>query len=291
MVQIKSRHNLGAGMVIEDSSWWFLKTMGRKHRIKSGRTQKEVGDAIDRSEDTIRAWELGRTDIPAVLVELYAKACGIDDESALYMKKVAAARRKGKPIEADARYNAMFIALAEGTSGFIFKFDALIIPGLLQLKDCHFDVVGLAEPYSTISWLENGWRFKEARQRDLEERTDKPTIHFLIGEAALFQLRQVSEDLYQRQKAHLRRWAKKPGVSIRILRTPVLAKRSNFSIYQPGGREFACPEFVYTESIDSSWCIDESERIASYDDLRKKLWKMAIRIEVYHDDDRRDRLA
>lgn len=278
-------------MVIEDSSWWFLKTMSRKHRIKSGRTQKEVGDAIDRSEDTVRAWELGRADIPLVLVELYAKACGMDDESAGYMKMVAAARKKGEPIQADTRFNALFISLAEQFSGFIFKFDALVVPGPLQLHGYHYDVVRLAEPYATAVWLDNGWEFKEARQRALEVRTDKPTIQFLIGESALFQLLQVSEELYQRQMTHLRLWAKKPGVSIRIFRGPVLAKRSNFEIYEPGDNNLACPPFVYTESVDSSWCIDDPSRIASYDDLRKKLWKMAIRIEVYQDENRRDRLA
>jgi transcriptional regulator with XRE-family HTH domain len=278
-------------MVIEDSAWWFLKTMGRKHRIKSGRTQKEVGDAIDRSEDTIRAWELGRTDIPAVLVELYAKACGIDDESALYMKKVAAARRKGKPIEADARYNAMFIALAEGTCGFIFKFDALIVPGPLQTRSFHYTVMPMVEPNASKQRLDKGWLFKEDRAKDLADRTDKPTIMFLIGEAALLQLRRISEDLYQEQMSHLLKWARKPGVSIRILRTPIYARYGNFDIYKPGDNELSCPPFVYTESIDASWCSDDDSRIERYDVIRRKLWKMAIRIEVYQDDDRRDRLA
>ncbi|GAA2147627.1 Scr1 family TA system antitoxin-like transcriptional regulator [Glycomyces algeriensis] len=278
-------------MVIEDSAWWFLKTMGRTHRIRSHRTQKEVGDAIPRSEDTVRAWELGRADIPVALADLYGKACGMDDESAGYMRMVAAARKRGEPIQADTRFNALFISLAEQYSGFIFKFDALVIPGPLQLHGYHYDVVRLAEPFATSAWLDNGWKFKETRQRALKERVDRPTIQFLIGESALLQLRQVSEELYQGQMAHLRNWAKRPGVSIRILRGPVLAKRSNFEIYEPGDNDLACPPFVYTESVDSSWCIDDPSRIPSYDDLRKKLWKMAIRIEVYHDDDRRDRLA
>lgn len=278
-------------MVIEDSSWWFLKTMSRKHRIKSGRTQKEVGDAIDRSEDTVRAWELGRADIPLVLVELYAKACGMDRESAGYMRMVATARKRGEPIEADARFNALFIALAEETSGNIFKFDALIIPGPLQTRAYHYTVMRMVEPVASQDRLDKGWAFKEQRAQALDDRTDKPTIMFLIGGAALLQLREISEELYQDQLAHLRKWARKPGVSIRILRTPVYARYGNFDIYKPGDNEAACPSFVYTETVDSSWCIADSTRLGSYDDLRKKLWKMAIRIEVYHDDDRRDRLA
>jgi len=277
-------------MVIEDSSWWFLKTMSRKHRIRSGRTQKEVGDAIDRSEDTVRAWELGRADIPLVLVELYAKACGMDDESAGYMKMVAVARKKGEPIEADARFNALFIALAEGYCGYVFKFDALIMPGPLQTRNYHYTVMRLAEPAASRDRLDKGWEFKEQRAQALQDRTDKPAIMFLIGGSALLQLRETSEELFQEQVTHLRKWSRRPGVSIRILRAPVYARYGNFDIYKPGDNDAACPPFVYTESIDSSWCIDDPSRIGSYDDLRKKLWKMAIRIEVYHDD-RRDGLA
>lgn len=276
--------------IIEDSGWWFLKTLARKHRIANDITQREVGEAVYRSEDTIRAWELGRTDIPLNALDAFAKACGISDEIAGYMARVARARKKSEPIEADTRFNALFIALAEEFSGFIFKFDALIIPGPLQLRRYHYDVVRLAEP-GTDEWVDNGWVFKEERAQVLEARTDKPTTQFLIGEAALMQLQQISEELHQQQIAHLRRWGRRAGVSIRILPGPVLAQRSSFNIFKPGESKLACPGFVYTEIADSSWCIDDHARIASYDDFRKKLWKMAIRIEDYHDDDWRDGLA
>jgi len=277
--------------IVEDSAWWFLKTMGRKYRDKSGRTQKEVGDALPRSIDTIRLWEQGKADIAVALADDYGKACGMTDEMAGYMKKVAVARKMGLSIEADPRFNALFISLAEEYCGCIFKFDALIIPGPLQTKRYHYVVMKLAEPTASKERLDQGWAFKLERAEGLEERTDRPTIHFVIGEAALIHLRQISEELYQEQMAHLRKWAKRPGVSIRILRGPVYAKQSNFEIYQPGDNELACPEFVYTERIDASWLIDDSARFASYHETRKMLWKRAIRIEVYHDDDRRDRLA
>jgi transcriptional regulator with XRE-family HTH domain len=282
---------MGANMVVEDYGWWFLKTMGRTRRIRTPKTQKEVGDAIDRSEDTIRAWELGRTDIPIALVEAYAKACGMTDEMAGYMKMVAVARKRGKPIEADTRFNILFISLAEEYCGCIFKFDALTIPGPLQIRRYHYKVVRIAQPEANDSDVDQGWDFKEERAQVLGRRTDKPMVHFLIGEIALLHLRQISEELYQEQMAHLRLWQKKPGVSIRILRGPVHARNSNFDIYKPGDNDLACPPFVFTESVDSSWCIDEPTRIARYDELRKMLWKMAIRIEDYHDDDRRYRLA
>jgi transcriptional regulator with XRE-family HTH domain len=278
-------------MVVQDSGWWFLKTMIRKGRNAAGKSQRQIGDEIFRSKDTILDWEKGRVDIPASMVGDIAEACGLSDEICDYMKAVAKARRAGAPVEADMRFNALFLALLEEFAGFIFKFDAMIIPGPLQLRVYHFRVVRRADPFALTESNDNGWAFKEERAEVLEGRTDKPTMHFLIGETALIQLRRISEELYQEQMAHLRRWAKRRGVLIRILREPVLARLSSFSMFMEGGNPLACPPLVYTEIADSSYLINDPDRIASYDDLRKKLWKAAIRIEVYNDDDWRDRLA
>lgn len=277
-------------MAEQDSGKWFLRTMVRKGRTATGRSQREVGDEVDRSKDTVGDWEKGKTDIPILAIDGLASACHLSAEIRSYMKAVARARKHGTPIEADMRYNALFLALAEEYCGFIFKFDALLIPGPLQRKEYHYTVVRIAEQASDEK-LDRGWPFKEERAEALAARTDRPTIMFLIGEAALLYLRSISEDLYRKQMAHLRMWAKKPGVLIRILKDPVPARLGTFSIYMPGDNRLACPPFVYTEIADSSWCISDPDRITRYDEIRKKLWKMAIRIEVYQDDDRRDRLA
>ena len=277
-------------MAMRDSGWWFLKTMARKGRNDSGLSQREMGDEVDRSKDTIHDWETGKTDIPAHSIGPLAKACGLSEEISDYMKSVARARRNGVPIEADMRFNALFLALAEVYSGYIFKFDALLIPGPLQTEEYHYTVVRIAED-ATDEQLNRGWPFKLERAAALEARADEPTVQFLIGEAALLQLRAISKRQYQDQMAHLRRWARKPPVEIRILRGPVPVRHGSFSIYMPGHNSLACPPFVYTEVADSSWCIDDVDRVASYDEVRKKLWNRAIGIEVHDDDDRCDRLA
>ena len=278
-------------MVVQDSGWWFLKTMIRKGRNAAGKSQRQIGDEIFRSKDTILDWEKGRVDIPASMVGDITEACELSDEIREYMKAVAKARRAGVPVEADMRFNALFLALLEEFAGFIFKFDALLIPGPLQLWRYHFEVVRRADPDAVAESNDSGWPFKEERAKVLEGRTDKPTMHFLIGETALLQLRRISEELYQDQMAHLRRWAKRRGVLIRILSEPVPARLSSFEIYKEDGSLLSCPPIAYTEIADSSYLINDLDRIASYDNLRKKLWKKAIRIEVYNDDDWRDRLA
>ncbi|MDN3241711.1 Scr1 family TA system antitoxin-like transcriptional regulator [Glycomyces tritici] len=270
---------------------WFTRMMLRKGRLALDKTQREIAEEVCYSTDTYRAYEAGRATPPAKTIKGLAGACGLSAETAQYMVQVALSRKAGEALEADMRFNALFIALAEEYYGDIFKFDATLIPGPLQLQEYHYIVVRQTEPLATEQWIDGGWEFKEQRQRAIEARIDRPAIRFLIGEAALIQLRQTSEDLYQEQMRNLRRWGRKSGVSIRVLRELVPARMCGFDIYQEGESELAGPSVVYTEITDSSWLIDDPSRIASYDEIHKKLWKKAIRIEVYQDDDWRYRLA
>ncbi|GAB3226084.1 helix-turn-helix transcriptional regulator [Glycomyces halotolerans] len=267
-------------MASQDMGWWFLKTMARKARKASGKSQREVGDEVYRSIDTIRAWEQGRTDIPLQSIKALARACGMSDELAGYMEQVARARRDGQPIEADMRYNALFISLAEEYCGEIFKWDANLIPGLLQTSTYHYSVVRRAEQ-ATEEALDRGWIFKSERRNAVECRSDAPVIKFLIGHAALLQLKLEGEELYREQLTSLKKCAQRPGWAIRILEGPIPAREGNFSIYEPGDSALACPPFVYTEGHDSSWCIDDPKRFASYDGFRKSRWATGIRIEDY----------
>jgi transcriptional regulator with XRE-family HTH domain len=277
-------------MAKTESGIWFIRMMLRTGRQAKGKTQREIADEVFMATDTYRDYEAGRSSPPAKNMKSLAEACGHDEEKAKYMARAALGRKEGEALEADQRFNALYIALAERFYGFIFKFDALMIPGLLQCQRYHYIVARQAEP-GTDDWVNAGWEFKDERQLAVESRTDRPVMHFLIGETALLQLRMISEELYQEQMAYLRRWARKRGVLIRILRGPVLAQRSNFGLYLPEKFPLAGPSIAYTEIADSSWLIDDPTRIKGYDGMRKMLWKKAIRIEVYNDDDWRYRLA
>ncbi|MEU6247781.1 Scr1 family TA system antitoxin-like transcriptional regulator [Glycomyces sp. NPDC047010] len=279
-------------MAKTESGAWFIRMMLRTGREKVGKTQEQIARKCHVSTDTYRAYEAGRSSPHARIMGSLAKECGYDEEMAEYMVKASDARaEEWEALEADQRFNALYISLAERFYGEIFKFDALMIPGILQLQGYHYLVVRLAEPLANDEFMDGGWDFKEMRIEDIGARTDRPQIQILIGETALLQLRMMDEELYQEQLAHMRRLAKKPGILIRVLRGPVLAQRSNFSIYSVGNSKLAGPDIAYAEIADSSWLIDDPNRIASYDEIRKILWKQAIRIEVYNDDYWRYRLA
>lgn len=271
-------------MTMQDPGSWYIRMMIRKGRNALGLSQRRIAEEIDRSTDTVRAWELGRHEIPAHSIENIAKACGLDDEVVNYMLMVARARRNGTPIEADMRYNALLLALGEEHAGDIFKWDALLIPGPLQTRNYHYTVAREAEP-GTDQWVDSGWNFKMARRSAIEGRSDRPKLQFLIGEMALLLLRQKSTQLYREQIDLLRKYSKRPGLRIRILASAVRANQSNFEIYRPGDSRLVGPPFVYTEGHDWSRCITDPAQFGSYDDFRKARWKQAIRIEDSRYDD------
>jgi transcriptional regulator with XRE-family HTH domain len=259
---------------------WFLRTVARKGRELAGKTQVEVGDEVGRVPETISAWELGKTAIPFGSISDLGQACGLDEELIKYMKLIAKSLKKKTPVEADMRLNALFLALGEEYYGEIFKWDSGLIPGPLQTKEYHFTVARKAEP-NTDQWVEAGWAFKTERRRALEFRLDQAKLQFLINEAALLYLRREPAQLRREQLAFLGSCNERSGWEIRVLTDPYLGRQGHFSLYKPGQSRDAGPPFLYTEVHDSSWCISNSARIASYDELRLKLWNKAIRFEEY----------
>ncbi len=269
-----------------DMGRFFLRRMLRKARNSAGLSQRDLGDAIGRSDDTIRGWELGKTDVPHSCIDALAEATGMSSELRGYMKKVARARHKGEPIpiEADMRFNAMYLSLGEAHYGDIFKWDSVLIPGPLQTQGFHFSVVRKSELISSDDYFEGGWRFKTERRRVLEDRQDQLKIQFLIGEAAFQLLKREPEEIQHEQLDFLDVCDRRPGWEIKVLTDPWASRQGNFEIYGEGSSSSAGPPFVYTEIHDSSWLIPNPSRIAKYDEFRQKRWPRAIRYEEYRND-------
>ncbi|WP_157930496.1 Scr1 family TA system antitoxin-like transcriptional regulator [Glycomyces xiaoerkulensis] len=265
----------------EDTGRWLIRTLVRKYRILSGLSQREIGDRIFRSDDTIRAWELGRHDIPLSILEPLCRAVGMDEEFVRYMTMVAVARKNGHAVEADMRLNAIFLAAGEEYFGEIFKWDAILIPGPLQNERYHYEFASGTEPGSSQEYIDNGWTFKVERRKALESRQDGPLVQFMFSESTLLQLRQASEELYQEELDYLIESAEVPGWEIRVLTEPVPTGHNTLEIYKRGNSKYAGPPFVYTEGYDSTLCIADPVRVGRYDEFPKTWLKRSIRIEDY----------
>lgn len=277
-------------MTQEDMTSWFMRKMVRKYRTLSGKSQREVGEDIDRSANSVRDYESGKTSIPTMSLTDLADSIGMPDDVTAYMKKLGRARRRGEPIEADMRFNALYLSLGEQYAGEIFKWDSVFIPGPLQTEAYHFGPVRKAEP-GTDEKVNSGWDFKSERREALRDRTDRPKVHYLIGEAAFFMLSKEPRELQIDQLDFLTACDRIPGWQIRVFTEPWDRGNSNFEIYKPGESPDAGPPFVYTEVYDSSWCIQEPRRVAGYDKWRRIRWPRSIRFKEYRDVFWRDRLA
>jgi len=270
---------------------WFKIKMLRTHRIRAGITQAVVAEHIDRSIDSYRVYEQGKTPIPYTCIDPFAEITGMRDDIRQYMKIIGKSRKRGQPLEADMRFNALLLSLGEQYHGEIFKWDSILFPGLLQTEGYHNGPVRKSETNANDASMRSGWEFKTERRVTLRARTDRPKVHYLIGEPAFNMLAKEPRKLQIEQLDYLTACDRIPGWQIRVLTEPWESGQAKFDLYLPGKSLDAGPAFVYTEVFDSSWCIPDTSRIAKYDKWRRTRWPRSIRFKEYRDGFWRDRLA
>jgi hypothetical protein len=208
-----------------------------------------------------------------------AAKLGMDDELRDYMIQIAENEHE-ENLRSDRRFNALCLSMAERSNGQIHKWAPIFVPGIAQTRDYHFNLLSRSQPY-TGEQLNRGWSFKKERQAALLNRTDNPTVRLNIGAQALRDLDLLTEEARQEQVDRLRELDALPNWEIRIVRGPHPEGASAFDIYKPAGAEFGSPPFVYTELFDESWCIEETERIARYDELWRLLWGKSIPLREF----------
>ncbi|MFB9658603.1 Scr1 family TA system antitoxin-like transcriptional regulator [Glycomyces mayteni] len=267
---------------------WFpgrVVSLGRKTKRL---TQTDVANFLGKNYQTIAKMEQGRS-CPSV-GDCYALAdlLELSDELRDYMIDIARNEAQSN-FRADQRFNAICLQYAEMYNGVICKWDPLYIPGIAQTRAYHFKFLRMAEG-STDQQLNRGWKFKLERLKALLARTDNPRVVILISETALLNLRFLPEADRIEQLKRLQYLDSLPNWEIRIVPAVHLEHGGAFDIYRAGEAEFGGPDFVYTEVLDDSWCIEEIPRIERYDERWKFLLGKSIALKE-HLDDRRDSLA
>lgn len=273
---------------------WFKRKMMHKYRTMRGLTQQMVSDGVYKSKDTIRAYERGRSPIPASIINNLIDVLAIPPDVADYLKIIAPLKGDEPPIEADGRFNALYLSLCEQYMGEIFEWAPMLFPTLLQTKEYYEGPACAVDPLTTDSRRESGWIYRWDREKALTGRKDNPTANFLIGEAAFFFLSKEPRALQIEQLDFLTAHAELPGWDIRVLPEPSINIMSTFSCYSPGEpKRFpdAGPKVVYTELLHSSWVFQDEDRIEVYDGWRHAKWPSASRFKEYRDAYWRDHLA
>lgn len=267
---------------------WFPGRVVWLGRSRKKLSQSEVGRFLGKNYQTVAKMEQGKT-CPSV-GDCYALAdlFNLDDELRDYMIDIARNEAQ-QNFQTDRRFNALCLQMGELFMGEVFKWQPLFLPGIVQTRSYHFNIVRMSQDY-TDEQLNRGWSFKDERIKALLARIDNPKVVILISEVALWNLRFLSEKDRREQLARLCELDALPNWEIRIV--PALHPEAGgaFDLYRPAKADFGGPPFVYTEVWDNSWCIEETPRIGRYDGLWKVLLGKSIALKE-HLDDRRDGLA
>lgn len=278
----------------EDQFRWFKRMTLVKFRTMRRLTQAQVAEGIYRSRDSVRNYERGRAKIPATSISDIIRVLKMPDDVATYMRILAPLKGDEKPIEADGRFNALYLSLCEQFMGGMFEWVPTLFPGPLQTVAYQDGPARKADHRANDEWMESGRVFKAERLQALRSREDDPSLQFLMGEAAFFFLSKEPRKLQIEQLDFLTAHAELPGWELRVLARPQLNGVNTFSCFTPGDPEKfpnAGPKVVYTELPHSSWVFQDDERLAVYDELRHGMWHGSTGFKEYRDAYWRDRLA
>jgi transcriptional regulator with XRE-family HTH domain len=258
---------------------WLPGREVRVRRLERKLSQAAVGRFVKRTDQTVAKWERGEKCPDVGQMWALAAHLGMDEELKSYMIQIAENEHE-ENFRADRRLNALCLSMAERSDGEIKKWEPIFIPGIAQTQAYHFKLLPYSEPY-TDEQLNRGWSFKKERQRAVLNRTDDPTIALAIGEQGLRDLALLGEEERQEQIEYLLELDSLSNWKLRVLTGPHPKGASAFEIYKAAGATFGSPPFVYAELPDDSWCIEEAERIARYDELWQRLWGRSIPLREF----------
>lgn len=268
---------------------WFVAVSLRDARIAAGLTQAEAGQEFGCSSQTIYYWEKGERHPKSSEVSQIAETYHLTAENKRYLKLVLE-KKDSQRLEADARFHAMALAKAELHSGIIFKYEPHLVPGPLQTRYYH-DLVPQAAEQLELSESEKGWKFKYGRRTAIRGRKNPPDIQYLIGDSAIYLLRTLPKSVQRELVDQMLADDELPNVEVRVIASFHTGRNTPFSVYKPGKSKTAPPTFVYSEILHGSWCIEEDNLVALYDDAGRAMWRLGIPLKEFLHENCRDLLA
>jgi transcriptional regulator with XRE-family HTH domain len=256
---------------------WYYKAELAALLAETELTQKEVADYLGVTVRTIFNWITGETRPKAGMAMSLAQVCGASEKRSKFLGHVIKQLDAGMIVlDLDTR-NIFIVERAEATSGEIWKWEPLYIPGPLQTLQYHLEML----PETSPNPREN-WQRKLRRLQALGPRYPAPILRFLVSGTVLWQMRRWSGA--EAQFNHLLEISQWPNCEIRILDGLHTGNDHAYDLYLPGGRPEAAPAFVYIESVDQSRHLESKPKIKLYDGLLRAMWESASNVEGRLDD-------
>jgi len=100
------------------------------------------------------------------------------------------------------------------------------------------------------------------RQKSNDERPDNPEMELIIGQAAIYYLNQLRDEVRDGQWARIREMAARPNVTIRVLNRLHAATANSFTILTPADE---LPPFVYLDAVDGCRYIEDPDVVSLYE--------------------------
>jgi transcriptional regulator with XRE-family HTH domain len=262
---------------------WNARMRFRDARIRKRMPQSELAAAIGYSTQTISNWENNRSKPHASQIEKICDVLGLNDEIKRFLFRIHLDGGT-RNIELTPRENALCLALAELHYGSIWRWAPLVLPGIVQIRAYQEQILKIVEEV-TDQLSQFGWNFKNERQSELKQRLTPYRMSIIIGDSALYHLREMELVDRREQIEYLRECNAREGWELRVMDS-ASTLGSAFEVYVPGDSPTAGPPFIYTEIHDLSWCIEELDRVREYHERIKKNWKRATPLEEFLDAER-----
>jgi transcriptional regulator with XRE-family HTH domain len=188
----------------------------RRLRESAGYTQKAAAGELEWSTSKIIRIETGATGVSSADVRAMLHFYGVTDQAKTDdLLAMTRAKEDAWWNEYRSGYRQEFLEYLayEDSAAQVRQFISFVIPGLLQTED--FMRAFFTGYMKSDDWIERGVRVRTRRQQILAPEQGKQA-QFVIDESALH--RWIGgADVIRRQFEHLRRMAKQPNVTIRIV--------------------------------------------------------------------------
>jgi transcriptional regulator with XRE-family HTH domain len=256
---------------------WFVPVELHALKRQSQLTIAQLAKKLGVSPRTITNYLTSETRPKAGMAASYARVCGASEKRIDFLSHVITQLDNGTIVSELSERNIFIVELAEATSGEIWKWEPLYIPGPLQIEQYHSGML----PGQERNPLQHYQR-KFRRYQALTTRRPAPNTHYLISGNALRML--DGWDWRDKQIARLLEADGYPESEVRVLEGLHYGMEHSYEIYLPDGRADAPPPFVYVETIDQSRHIEEPGKLELYHDLVNDMWSSGTRIGRWLDD-------
>lgn len=256
---------------------WYLKADLGALVEETDLTQVQIAAELGVSSRTITNWVTGETRPKAGMAARFAQICGASEKRIEFLVHVINQLDKGTVVSDLGKRNIFIVERAEATAGEFWKYEPCYVPGPLQDRDYHLEMLPEQGENPMQNWLRKSRRFSTIQQRH-----PAPVMRYLLGANVLRQIRSWSgaNKLFN----HLLSVNEQPNCEIRIIDQLVYGIEHSFELFLPGGLRKAPPPFVYVEALDQSRHIEEEAKVNLYTGRVKRMWSAGQQIGGRLDD-------